>query len=194
MSVSCYNESLKHIDCSPLSSSNANNHSSITFNQLRHNNKNLQKSCTLLKNYYHLPGYTGKIPQESQMFGLTRSEMSRRVFRNSDIYTRPDTLFSPKIDPIDIETSKIRANLSIKDRILMPDITISGYTGHIPTMQEKFGKTIKNLFLESMSNFENDQKHQINMRLDFKWQQLLENKSITKQDLPRNSLVTHSKN
>ncbi|CAF3541089.1 unnamed protein product [Rotaria sordida] len=147
----------------------------------------------ICKDYYHLPGYTGKIPQESQMFGLTRSEMSRRIFNNSHIHTRPDTLFSPIIDLIDNQILDIRANSSITDQIYISDIITSGYTGHIPTKQEKFGKTIKNLFLNSILDFEDDQTQKKYNKFDFKLQKLLENNSITKQDLPKDSILHYTR-
>ncbi|CAF3402414.1 unnamed protein product [Rotaria sp. Silwood1] len=181
-----------NVNYSTLPNINTNDCCYLTLNQTCHNNQNLKQSCMkkkVSKNYYHLPGYTGKIPQESYMFGLTRSEMSRRIFHNSYIHTRPDTLFSPTIDSIDDQTFDIRANSSITDQIYMSDIITSGYTGHIPTIQEKFGKNMKNLFLKSIIDFENDQTEKRYYKLDFKLQKLLDDNSITKQDLPTDSMV-----
>lgn len=83
----------------------------------------------------------------------------------------------------------ILANSSITDKIYLPDIIVSGYTGHVPTMQEKFGKNLKDLFLEAIVDFEDGQTYERYINLDFKLQKLLEEGSITKQDLPRDSRV-----
>lgn len=83
----------------------------------------------------------------------------------------------------------MHANLSISDQIYKSDITISGYSGHIPTMKEKFGRNTKDLFLASMIDFQNDQIQKRHYKLDFKLQELFENGVITKQDLPIDSLV-----
>ncbi|CAF2964370.1 unnamed protein product [Rotaria sp. Silwood2] len=47
---------------------------------------------------------------------------------------------------------------------------------------------MKNLFLKSINDFEDDQTQKKYYKFDFKLQKLLENNSITKQNLPKNSM------
>ena len=123
------------------------------------------------------------------MFGVTRSEMSRQVFLDPNIYTRPETLFAPRIDAASRTGDQIRAHSTITDQIYRSDMIVSGYDGHIPTMKEKFGQTGKNLFLTALSDFEDDQTREKCHRLDFQWQRSLERGVITRSNLPRDSLV-----
>ena len=123
------------------------------------------------------------------MFGLTRSEMSRRVFADPNTYTRPETLFAPDIDTGSRTGDRMRVGSTITDQIYQHDMIVSGYDGHIPTMQEKFGETSKDLFMKALSDFEDNRTFESRKRLDFQWQRRLEQGTIVKENLPRDSLV-----
>lgn len=123
------------------------------------------------------------------MFGLTRSEMSRRVFADPNTYTRPETLFAPDTDTRSRTGDRMSVGSTVTDQIYQHDMIVSGYDGHIPTMQEKFGETSKDLFIKALSDFEDDRTFESRTRLDFQWQRKLEQGAIVKENLPKDSLV-----
>jgi hypothetical protein len=192
MSSASFEDTSNSCQLSTSLNSNESKHSCLSTKQESLTRMNLNSSSlvnTMSSKYYHLPGYSGKIPQESQMFGLTRSEMSRRVFQNPAIYTRPETLFSYRLDDNVRSEWDTRLKSFITDRIYTSDMRTSGYTGHVPTMYDKFGRTSQNLFLSALTDFSHNQNQEKNRRLLFEWQQQFNQGRINKENLPKNSLV-----
>ncbi|CAF0752164.1 unnamed protein product [Didymodactylos carnosus] len=178
-----------------------NNRSCPSLDRRLKRDQNLERSILAKiqsNEFYHLPGYQGYIPQESYMSGYGKSEISRQVFRNPAINTKPEKLFS-KVryvrdgDAIREEERKNALEIrqrSFADRIYKPHIIVSGYTGHIPRFSEKFGKNVKDLFID---DFEDDQAVDRYAKQDFQLQKQFDKRQITEADLPNNSILHYAR-